>query len=231
MTTTVWTQDPAAAVPAYRGRGRRPTCPRRDAVRSVQAVAESLPAEAWHTYQVREGACGPLVFQFAAVRVWAVRHRQPGPPIWLVIRRSVEAKPEVKYDVSHAAADTPLSTMALVSGCRFRVEEFFQEGKSYLGMAQYEARAWTSWHHHMSLVGLAHLFVTLTRLRLKKQTPELTLDLALRLLRSALPRPTLTEEDAIAIMEYHVQRNRVAKASHRKSWLKRHNKVECKLLL
>lgn len=172
VTTTVWTVDPAGEVSSYCGRGRRPSRPQRDAVRSVQAVAESLPAEAWHKYQLREGACGPLVFQFAAVRVWAVRHRKPGPPIWLVIRRSLEADAEVKYYVSNAAADTPLETMALVSGCRFRVEEYFEEGKSYLGMAQYEARAWTSWHHHMSLVALAHLFVTLTRLRLKKKRPS-----------------------------------------------------------
>jgi SRSO17 transposase len=231
VTTTVWTVDPAGEVPPPGGRGRRPTRPRRDAVRSVKAVAEGLPAEAWQTYQLREGACGPLVFQFAAVRVWAVRHRRPGPAIWLVIRRSLEANPEVKYYASNAAADTALETMALVTGCRFRVEEFFEEGKSYLGMAQYEARGWSSWHHHMSLVALAHLFVTLTRLRLKKKTPELTLDLALRLLRSALPKPALTEPDAIALMEYYLQRNRVAKASHRKSWLRRHNKVEFKLLL
>lgn len=231
VTTTVWTADPATPVPPSGGRGCRPRRPRRDAVRSVQAVAESLPAEAWHTYQLREGACGPLVFQFAAVRVWAVRHRKPGPPTWLVIRRSLAADPEVKYYVSNAAAGTPLERMALVTGCRYRVEEFFQEGKSYLGMAQYEARSWTSWHHHMSLVGLAHLLVTLTRLRLKKKTPELTLDLALRLWRSALPRPTLTDEDAIAVVDYHLQRNRVAKASHRKSWLKRHSKAEFKLLL
>lgn len=169
VTTTVWTVDPASAVPPPRGRGRRPTRPRRDHVRSVKAVAESLPATAWHTLQVREGACGPLVFDFAAVRVWAVRHRKPGPPIWLVMRRSLGPDREVKYYVSNAAADTPLETLALVSGCRFRVEEFFEEGKSYLGMAQYEARAWSSWHHHMSLVGLAHLLVTLTRIRLKKK--------------------------------------------------------------
>jgi SRSO17 transposase len=61
-----------------------------------------------------------------------------------------------------------LATLALVTGCRFRVEEFFAEAKGYLGMAHYEARAWSSWHHHMSLVALAHLLVTLTRLRLKK---------------------------------------------------------------
>jgi SRSO17 transposase len=75
----------------------------------------------------------------------------------------------LKYYVSNAPAETPLETLALVTGCRYRVEELFEEGKSYLGMAQYEARAWSSWHHHMSLVGLAHLFVTLTRQRLKKK--------------------------------------------------------------
>jgi SRSO17 transposase len=169
VTTTVWTEDPATQVPPAQGRGRRPTRPHRTAVRSVQALAASLPTGAWQTLHLREGACGPLVFQFAAVRVWAVRHRKPGPPIWLVIRRSLAETPEVKYYVSNAPAETPLATMALVTGCRYRVEEFFEEGKSYLGMAQYEARAWSSWHHHMSLVALAHLFVTLTRLRLKKK--------------------------------------------------------------
>lgn len=169
VTTTVWTNDPAGEVPAYEGRGRRPTRPRRDSVRSVQAIAEELPATAWRTLGLRQGACGPLVFQFAAVRVWAMRHRQPGPPIWLVLRRSLEPSGEVKYQVSNADASTPLETLALVGGCRYRIEEFFEEAKSYLGMAQYEARAWASWHHHMSLVGLAHLFLTLTRLDLKKK--------------------------------------------------------------
>ena len=170
VNTAVWTRDPATQMlPPQPGRGRPPSRPQRDSVRSVKAVAASLPANAWHAYQLREGACGPLVFEFAAVRVWAMRHRQAGPPIWLMMRRSLAAEPEIKYFVSNAAADTSLESMALVSGCRVRVEEYFEEGKSYLGMAQYEARGWPSWHHHMSLVALAHLLVTLTRLELKKK--------------------------------------------------------------
>jgi SRSO17 transposase len=175
VNTTVWTVDPATQVPPHQGNGRPgrpPSRPRRDQVRSVKAVAANLPADAWHAYQLREGACGPLVFEFAAVRVWAVRHRKAGPPIWLMMRRSLAAEPaqrEIKYYVSNADAATPLETMALVSGCRVRVEEFFEDGKSHLGMAQYEARGWPSWHHHMSLVALAHLLVTLTRLELKKK--------------------------------------------------------------
>lgn len=231
VNTTVWTVDPATQVPPPRGNGRPPSRPRRDSVRSVKEVAARLPADAWHAYQLREGACGPLVFEFAAVRVWAVRHRKPGPPLWLMMRRSLAAEPEIKYFVCNAPADTPLECMALVSSCRFRVEEYFEEGKSHLGMAQYEARGWSSWHHHMSLVALAHLLVTLTRRDLKKKTSTLTLDLALRVLRSALSRPTLTENEAIEIIEYHLRRNRTARKSHGKMWLRNHKNVRFKLLL
>ena len=108
VTTTVWTADPAACVPAYAGRGQPPTRPTREAVRSVAAVGAGLAARACWPLKVREGAIGPLVFEFAAVRVWAMRHRKPGPPVWLLIRRSLEEEPEVKYYVSNAEAETPL---------------------------------------------------------------------------------------------------------------------------
>jgi SRSO17 transposase len=168
-TTTVWTADPAGCVPPYSGRGQPPKRPVRDAVRSVAAIAADLPEGAWQRLQVREGAVGPLVFEFAAVRAWSVRHRKPGPPVWVLIRRSLEEVPEVKYYVSSGDAETPLGVLALVACSRHRVEEFFGDAKSYLGMAQYETRSWVGWHHHMTLVGLAHLFVTLARKRLKKK--------------------------------------------------------------
>jgi SRSO17 transposase len=168
-TTTVWTVDPASCLPPYSGRGRQPSRPSRDAVRSVAELAAGLPAESWRRLQVREGAVGPLVFEFAAVRAWAVRHRKPGPPIWVLIRRSLEEQPEVKYYVSNGDAATPLGVLATVACTRHQVEDFLEESKSYLGMAQDETRSYVGWHHHMTLVGLAHLFVVLTRLRLKKK--------------------------------------------------------------
>jgi len=175
VNTTVWTVDPQTQVPSHEGRrGPAATQPPREHVRqhvrSVRDLAQNLPPSAWQVMQLRPGAKGPLAFAFARVRVWAVRHRKPGPACWLLLRRSLEPDAEVKYYLSSAAADEPLETMALVTGTRYRVEEFFEEAKGYLGMAQYEARAWSSWHHHMSLVALAHLFITLTRLRLKKNS-------------------------------------------------------------
>jgi len=172
VATTVWTEDPASCVPPYGGKGRVPTRPSRDAVASVVEVASGLRPDPWRTVCVGPGAKGPLGFAFAAVRVWAVRHGQAGPPIWLVVRRSLEPKPEVKSYVSNGDEETPLEVMARVACPRHAVEDFLEDCKSYLGMAQSETRSWIGWHHHMSLVGMAHLFITLTRRDLKKKRPS-----------------------------------------------------------
>jgi SRSO17 transposase len=169
VNTTVWTEDPASCVPPYSGRGRVPTVPNRESVSSVAAVASSLGREAWQTLKIRDGAKGPLAFEFAAVRVWAVRHGKAGPPVWLLVRRSLEPTPEVKYYISNADASTPRKVLAEVACTRHAVEDYFEDAKSYLGMAQYETRSWVGWHHHMSLVAMAHLFLTLTRRALGKK--------------------------------------------------------------
>jgi SRSO17 transposase len=172
VTTTVWTEDPSTQVPDYSGRGRRPVRPLRDSVRSVAAVAEAVAADAWEVLCLREGSGEPVAYEFAAVRVWAMREREPGPAVWLVMRRPLGGgRPEeVKYYLSNGPAETPLATLALVSGCRVRVEECFEDGKMYLGMAHYEVRSWAGWHHHMSLVAVAHLLVSRVRLRLQKKS-------------------------------------------------------------
>jgi SRSO17 transposase len=210
--TTVWAEKPMRQTPD-------------ELVWQVRQLAQTLPAKAWHIIKLREGTKGPLVFEFARLRVWSVRHRHAGPPLWLLIRRSLERVPEVKYYLSNAEPDAPLEPMALVTGVRCRVEEFFEDGKGQLGMAQYEARSWTSWHHHMSLVALAHLFVTQTRRDLKRKVPELTLDMAMRLLRASLPRPQLTLQDAGELVDYYSARNQQATKSHRKTWFARHPNV------
>jgi SRSO17 transposase len=230
VTTTVWTKDPATCIPESSGRGRVPTRPSRASVRSVAAVVSELPPESWQALCVGQGAKGPLVFEFAAVRVWAVRHGQAGPPVWLLVRRSLEATPEIKYYISNGDAETPLGVLAQVACTRHGVEEFFEDCKSYLGMAQYETRSWIGWHHHMALVALAHLFITLTRRDLKKKAPELTLDRTVRLLQTAMEIPGLSLGMAIKIMEYHIHRNKIALKSHTKTWIAKHEKVKYLLL-
>jgi SRSO17 transposase len=201
--TLVWTVDPATLPGKTPGPKKRKKLGsyRYHEVRSVQEVAADLPADAWRPLKLREGSNGPLVCEFATLRVWAMRHDRPGPPIWLVMRRSLDGK-EVWYYVSNADEKTPWQTLAMVTGTRIRVEEYFEDGKTHLGMADYEARGWTSWHHHMALVALAHLYVTLTKRDIKQDVPELTLDMAMRVLRAAFAKPALSEQEAIDLIDY-----------------------------
>jgi hypothetical protein len=83
----------------------------------------------------------------------------------------------------------------------------------------------------MSLVALAHLYVTQSRRDLKTEVPELTLPMALRLLTAALKQPVLTEAEALRLMQYHLRRNKTARESHRKTWLAKHKKLKAKPLL
>jgi SRSO17 transposase len=217
LDTTVFTREPQHKTPD-------------DSVRQVRDLARDLLPDAWQNFQLREGAKGPLVYQFARLRVWAVRHRWAGPAIWVVFRRALDGS-ELKAYVSNASEDVALEPMALVTGTRYRVEEFFEDGKGLVGMGDYEARSWTSWHHHMSLVALAQLYLVQTRQELKRNTPELTLDMALRLVKSALDRPVLSTDDAIELIQYHLNRNHVAHQSHRKSWLARNKNTKFETLL
>jgi SRSO17 transposase len=202
-----------------------------ETVLQARELAATLPTDAWKTLALREGAKGPLAFEFARLRVWAVRHRRIGAPCWLLFRRSLEADAEIKCYVSNAAEEVPLETMALVTGTRHKVEEFFEDAKGHLGMADYEARSWTSWHHHMTLVALAHLYVNQVKQEVGHEVPELTLDMAVRVVKAALERPRLRAGESLQIIEYHLQRNKTARNSHRKTWLRKHKNLQLKPLL
>jgi len=231
--TTVWTENPAGRKSIYKGPKRRAREGgwRQPAVRSLQEIGGELPAEAWQPIKLREGTKGPLIYEYARLRAWAVRHGKSGPAIWVLFQRSLDDPKEIKYHVSNANQKTSLEELALAAGTRCRVEEFFHDAKRHLGMAHYETRAWASWHHHMSLVALAHLYVTLTKQHLREETPELTLDMAVQVLQSAFAHRELSEDDAIAILEYHLRRNRQAHESHRKTWLRKHKRRDLKTLL
>ena len=47
-------------------------------------------------------------------------------------------------------------------------QQDYQQLKEELGLDHYEGRSWIGWHHHTTLVMLAHAFLTLEMLRSKK---------------------------------------------------------------
>ena len=160
--TRVWLERPVTAVPAWSGRGRKPT--RAQLVepaptpQTVADVAAALPARAWSPQLIKEGSKGPITADFALVRAVAVRDGLPGPEVWLVLRRNPEMG-ELKTYLSNAPAATPLVTLVRLSGMRWPIERCFEEGKQHLGLGDYEVRSWRGWHHHTTLVILAHFFL------------------------------------------------------------------------
>jgi SRSO17 transposase len=135
----------------------------------VDAVAAQIPAANWRRYRILEGSKGPLVADFVAFRAVAVRDKLPGPEVWVLIRRTVSGsadEPTDKFYLSNAPADIPLAELVRVCGMRWPIERCFEEAKSELGLDHYELRFWPGWHHHMTLVLLAHHFLVRLQRRL-----------------------------------------------------------------
>src|SRR5215213_6703079 len=91
--TLIWRRHPALIVPAWSGRGRKPTKQRLKTASNrpyrVDELLRRLPKIAWVRGTVKEGSKGPIVCDFAFVRVTEARAGLPGPRVWLVIRRNV----------------------------------------------------------------------------------------------------------------------------------------------
>ncbi len=138
----------------------------------VDAIAAQLPVTAWQRYRILEGSKGPLVADFAVVRVIAGRDGLPAQEGWVLLRRTVAGPAEIpvlKYYLSNASADTPLDTLVWLSGMRWPIECCFAECKSEVGLDHYEMRFWPGWHHHMTLVLLAHHFLVRLQARLDQR--------------------------------------------------------------
>ena len=168
QTTRVWRERPATHVPPWRGRGRRSQRERLVAgapeVRTVLEVAAALPVEAWSRQTIKEGSQGPMVAACVAMRVIAVRDAWPGPDVWLVRRRHMETG-ELKTSRCHAPRDTAVETPVRMRGMRWPIDTCVEDRKPRLGMGDDEVRSWPGWHHHRTLVMLAHFFVVRLRLR------------------------------------------------------------------
>ena len=156
---TVWPEALEWTSPAYQGKGR----PRKPRLRSGQRQtlgerAADIPEEAWQEITVAQGSQGPRVYQFSAQRVRPTARRKPGEIHWAVYRRNRDGS-EPRYYLSNAPEDTPLETLAHVSGSRWRIETEFETEKSDVGLDEYETRTWTGWHHHIALCLLAGAFL------------------------------------------------------------------------
>jgi len=170
----VWRQRPVVEGPG-RGRTGRPRHKPRvradqPAPQTVAQVAAGLRVRAWQRLAFREGTKGTQEAEFARLRVVAERDDLPGPEMWLVVERSLDQEPTIKYYLSNATPEVPLLQLVQVGHTRWPVEDCFLQGKQEVGLDDYEVRSWLGWHHHMTLVMLALWFLKLETQRLGEKS-------------------------------------------------------------
>ena len=156
---TAWPTEPEWTSPAYQGCGR----PRKPKLvggqrQTMAERSDELPQDAWREITVAQGSQGPRTYSFSAQRVRPTSKRKPDEIHWAVYRRNLDGS-EPRYYLSNAPEDTPLETLAYVSGSRWRIETEFETEKSDVGLDEYETRTWAGWHHHVALCLLGGAFL------------------------------------------------------------------------
>jgi hypothetical protein len=105
-------------------------------VPAEQPLGEVGP-EQWLRLSAGQGSKGKRLYDW--VRVPLYRFGWPANVgFWLLARRSITEPDEVACYVCFAPADTSLATLVRVAGCRWRVEEAFEQAKGEAGLDHYQ---------------------------------------------------------------------------------------------
>jgi SRSO17 transposase len=208
----IWTQDPGLHIPETRpGRGR-PTKKQQAAQApvTVESLAKGLRPEDWTRCVLRDCTRGKLQVDIAHRRVWAWDGDEARARCWhLIVRREVGSVKTIKYSLSNAPVDTPLLRLAQMQGQRYWVERAFEDAKGECGLADYQALGWRSWHHHVTMVMLAMLFIAEQRVARQPGLELLTPRDIVEMLKETLPRKPEGKEALVArINERHQRRRR-----------------------
>ena len=130
----------------------------------VDQVARELAREDWQELSAGTGSKGPRLFAWACIELAAPE--TSGWQRWLLVRRSLDegTKPaDMAYVLVFAPADTSLEEMVEAFGARWTVEQCVEEGKSEVGLDEYEVRSWHGWFRHITLSMVALAFLTALR--------------------------------------------------------------------
>ena len=169
---TGWLKAPRVVTrPYHRGqRGRGRAIPRlASGSRPARRVEElrndrALRDQPWQPWRVKDGEKGPLVWECR--HTWITTKDEnglPGARLHLLIARHVLDREEVKFFVSNAPPQTGIGALLLVAFSRWRVERCFEDGKSEIGLDQYEGRRYLGLQRHLILSAVSYLFLARVR--------------------------------------------------------------------
>jgi hypothetical protein len=140
--------------------------------RRVDELMDELRDQPWQRWHVKDRENGPMV--------WEVKHCRftpkdedglPGEPMHLIVARDVLNPAAIKFFVSNAPPEIPVSTLLLVAFSRWRVERCFEDEKGEIGLDHYEGRRYLGLKRHLIVSSVSHLFLAGTRQELGGEKP------------------------------------------------------------
>jgi SRSO17 transposase len=171
-TLSAYPHDVAPETVSDAGRGRRPGAryrQRRSSLKQLVLAARGAGSPGGRlARRHRRPAAALAVCGAAGASGWgAVAPRHPGRGAWVrwLLAEWPQGEPEpVNYWLANLPETTPLQQLVHLAKLGWRVEHDYRELKDALGLDHFEGRSFNGWHHHVTLVSVAHAFVTLERL-------------------------------------------------------------------
>ncbi len=212
----VYLTDPSPYLPVKPGRGSAAkTYKSHHEPKGVGEIVSSIPQNEWTSMTLHDSTRGKLkVFAWEQpVYIWdgksAEIHR------WrLVATRSIASNADMKISISNVPETTDLKRLAWMQRQRYWVERTFEDAKSECGMADYQVRKWSAWHHHMALVMMSMVFMLSEKIRHEDAYPLLSCADIEDLLAHFLPRRDTTQEEVIRQMEERHRQRQNSIESH-----------------
>jgi SRSO17 transposase len=216
----VYMQDPKPYLPEKTTQRGRPFERYQTDEESIEVgdIVKSLPVKRLKKMTLRETTRGVLKVRICRMPVYVWDGESDKVKRWtLIISKSLGKNPDTKISLANTPKQTTLRRLGWMQRQRYWVERVFEDGKSECGMADYQVRKWSAWHHHMALVMMAMLFMLSERIRHEDTYPMLSCSDIEELLAHFLPRRDMTQEEVIWQMEQrHIKRQKAIESHARR---------------
>ena len=216
----IYLANPQPAIPertSPRGKVPKILCAQ-TAAQTVTDWARAQPDSAWRRLSVRPGEKGEVIAEYLTRRVHVWNGKATTARCWhLLVRREIGGS-KLKFCFANAKPQASLRRLASMQADRHFVERAFEDAKSTCGMADYQARGWQAWHHHMALVMIALMFLAKERLAHREITASmLSCHDLIDILRHKLPSKVKTDDDLVAMIEdRHRRRLKASQSAYQK---------------
>lgn len=152
--------------------------PRRFSTYPKGTVTE-MPAEMakkvrrWTKVAWSEGTKGELSGEFFRTRVRVTEHcamlrHATDEVAWLLLEKRGDG---LKAYLCWGLDGASIEELVAYAHLRWTVEQFHKEAKQLLGLDRFEGRSWKGWHHHVTVVMLAHAFLSTLRAQQAEHGP------------------------------------------------------------